>query len=202
VTEAFPISLALSPHGKLYVERMSPDEASRKNELSLRLEEAFAAGSAEGLFALARDEATSDLPSPFLYWRDLGRLFLTRVCGLPEGAESGAAIPAIPPPGDDLQALTEAAPAMKGAEYLSADLLESLWREMESHFQGAAGKFKGGLRAYIAAEYPTWHTVGRVCFHLAENKKALRVFEWVIFMVLEFRQHAGEHLQSQILLVA
>jgi non-specific serine/threonine protein kinase len=61
---------------------------------------------------------------------------------------------------------------MKGAEYLSPDLLEVLWREMETHFQRGVKDSKGTLKSYVAAHYPTWHTIGRVCFHLAENKRS------------------------------
>ena len=172
MTDRILLSLVLSPHGKLYVERAGTEEALRKSELSLRLEEAFAAGSARGLFALAGAEATADLPSPFPYWRDLGRLFLTRVCGLPDGEDSVATLPPIPPPGEELQALALAAPAMKGGEYLTVEVLGVLWREMDSWLRSDLKGFRNNLKAYIAEEFPTWHTVGRVCFHLAENKRS------------------------------
>jgi len=172
VTEPILLSLALSPHGQLYVERTGAEATVRSSELSLRLDEAFAAGSARGLLALAGDETIPDLPSPFPYWRDLGRLFLTRVCGLPEGDDTAAALPPIPPPGEELRSLALAAPSMKGGEYLKVELLGALWREMESYFRSDLKDFKNGLKAYIADEYPTWHTVGRVCFHLAENKRS------------------------------
>ena len=58
---------------------------------------------------------------------------------------------------------------MRGAEYLSAQILQDIRSSLDDwvclQIQAA-----GGLDALLAKSAPQWHQVGRVCFHLAENK--------------------------------
>lgn len=167
---AHTLSLALSPHGNLYLHQQD-DEGGNLDESSLsRIKEGFEKSPGKGLFVLAGDEVTSHLSPVFSYFRELGRRYLTEVCRLPE--DGTGQIPVIPPPVTDLEALSLSPPLMRGAEYLSTSVLESLWREMDQVFREDAASLPGGVKAYIAARYPRWHMVGRVCFHLAENKSS------------------------------
>jgi non-specific serine/threonine protein kinase len=58
---------------------------------------------------------------------------------------------------------------MRGGKFLSLSLLEKLWQEFgdlviqESRVTG--------LSAWLKSRNPLWHTVGRVTFHLADNKR-------------------------------
>ena len=58
---------------------------------------------------------------------------------------------------------------MEGGEYLSADLLQRLWEQLDAWVQDAAAS-AGGVAALLRARAPRWRQVGRVCFHLAENR--------------------------------
>jgi len=58
---------------------------------------------------------------------------------------------------------------MQGAEYLSATVLQDLRSLLDSWVCEQIQVF-GGLDAFLAKKAPHWHQVGRVCFHLAENK--------------------------------
>lgn len=162
------LSLALSPHGKLYLHQ-EPDEGGSLDESSRnRIKEGFEKSSGRGLLVLAGDEITSHLSPIFSYFRDIGRRYLTEVCRLPE--DGAGHIPEIPPPRSDLETLSLSPPLMRGAEYLNTGVLEALWTEMDQGFREEAASLPGGMKAYIGARYPRWHMVGRVCFHLAENK--------------------------------
>ncbi|MEJ2612790.1 MAG: DEAD/DEAH box helicase [Candidatus Thiodiazotropha sp.] len=65
--------------------------------------------------------------------------------------------------------LLMSAPPMRGAEYLSAPVLQEI-RSLLDHWVCEQIRSHGGLDALLAKKAPQWHQVGRVCFHLAENK--------------------------------
>ena len=62
------------------------------------------------------------------------------------------------------------APPMQGAEYLTAEVLPKLWTSLDDWVRREASA-AGGLEAFLKNRAPLWRQVGRVCFHLAENRK-------------------------------
>jgi non-specific serine/threonine protein kinase len=76
-----------------------------------------------------------------------------------------------PPADEELLRLAQAAPPMRGLEYLDAHLLERLWRELAAMAADQAAKCKQGPAAFLSQIDPLFHQVGRVTFHLAENKR-------------------------------
>jgi hypothetical protein len=58
---------------------------------------------------------------------------------------------------------------MVGGEYLSVETLRSIWATLEAWVLGQI-KAEGALKRFLQTRAPKWHQVGRVCFHLAENK--------------------------------
>jgi len=58
---------------------------------------------------------------------------------------------------------------LEGGEYLSAHALQEI-RSSLDHWVCMQIKAAGGLNTLLAKKAPQWHQVGRVCFHLAENK--------------------------------
>ena len=65
----------------------------------------------------------------------------------------------------------ETAPPMKGLEYLNSLVLARLWDELDAHVHAAIARDPGGAAAYLKSCNPLWNAVGRVTFHLAENKR-------------------------------
>ncbi len=63
-----------------------------------------------------------------------------------------------------------AAPPMLGAEYLDADVLAAAWASLLAEVQRELAAFPGPVADYLHAKSPLWNAVGRVHFHLAENK--------------------------------
>jgi superfamily II DNA or RNA helicase len=168
---ATALSLAMSPQGRLYLDSLggSSEESNIFNENSRnRIKEGFEKNQGLGLLVLAGDEITSPLPPVFSYFREIGLRYLTEVCRLPE--DDANQLPKMTSPRNYLEALSQSPPLMRGAEYLNADVLEALWREMDEAFREEAMNFSEGVKSYIQTRYPRWHMVGRVCFHLAENK--------------------------------
>ncbi len=53
---------------------------------------------------------------------------------------------------------------------LRASVLEALWQELDASVREEIQR-QGSLAAFLEAKAPRWHQVGRVCFHLAENRR-------------------------------
>ena len=60
---------------------------------------------------------------------------------------------------------------MRGLEYLNGAVLARLWDELDAHVRAAIAQAPGGAVAYLKSCNPVWNAVGRVTFHLAENKR-------------------------------
>lgn len=161
------VTVALSPQGRVY---LLPQAAAIVSE---PIKSAFACGGEHGLLHLGLSEIATELPPDLGYWRDFSRLFFARLCGLPGLSEVGPddAVD-LPPPLEELERLAGAAPPMVGAEYLSADVLAGIWEALRGAFQDELGKSGGRVQPFFERHGPAWNLVGRVCFHLAENKRS------------------------------
>jgi len=131
------------------------------------------------LLQLGAGEVSTSLPPAFGFWRDFGSRFVTALCAQPDAAsaEPGRSAHrsislAIAPPSDtDLDAIAAAAPPMTGAEYLTPDVLRGLWVALDRAFTARLTHAQTSVQDVLRAFNPAWHTVGRVHFHLAENRK-------------------------------
>jgi len=135
-----------------------------------RLTEAFAASGARGLELLASALLHEPLPPTFGFWRGLARRYFTALCHNPN-LDDAADLSVARPGENDWLALAETAPPMKGLEYLNGAVLARLWGELEAHTRSQIALTQGGATAYLKSCNPTWNAVGRVTFHLAENKR-------------------------------
>ena len=164
--------LSLSPHGRLYVEGVPDQDAASVSEVvSKRLGEAFAQDTAHGLLHLATVELESNLPAAFSFARDWGRAYLTQLCHRPETGNDAQPWFIPPPPVEERTAMALTAPPMRGAEYLNADVLEAWWLELDALVQQEVESAGKSVQKFLEKRNPLWRMVGRVTFHLAENKR-------------------------------
>jgi non-specific serine/threonine protein kinase len=162
------ITLFITPHGRLQVEPDAECLPAVPESTAEQLGEGFTRSNAEGLLLLASQE--QHLPSVLAFWRGVTGLYFQAVCQLGEG--NLAQWTAVPAPGDEqLVQLAAAAPPMRGLEFLNVYLLRSLWAELAKAAAGHAEAFPGGPAAFLRTVNPLWHLLGRVTFHLAENKR-------------------------------
>jgi len=91
----------------------------------------------------------------------MGRLFFTRLCQTKDVAK----VPLLT--ADEKAAIIASAPPFPGIEHLTAELLDRWWQDLATHITQIATQ---GVEAWLREECPAWHVVGRVTFHLAENK--------------------------------
>jgi len=160
-----PSALRLTPSGHLHVQTAGPGEAPPALARALA---AFQLTEAAGLFELAAHPASGGLPPVLAYWRDLAGRCLHLRCLTPAGDLAPQPLP--PPDGAEMAELLLGAPPMPGGEYLTAEVLARMWVSLDEYVLAEAAA-AGGLEALLKKRAPLWRQVGRVCFHLAENRK-------------------------------
>ncbi|HEY7154892.1 MAG TPA: DEAD/DEAH box helicase [Gemmataceae bacterium] len=164
------LTLLITPGGQLRIAHDPESVSDVSDEAEQALEKAFGESSAEGLLLLASRELAQELPVALVFWRSLARQFFQAVCQLGEEAfqkwQSVAA-----PSEAELALLAAEAPPMRGLEYLNAGLLQTLWNELRELGAARAAEFPEGPAAWLRSVNPLWHLLGRVTFHLAENKR-------------------------------
>jgi len=143
------VFLRLTPLGHLVLEADDP-----------QLAKAFSKGPGFGLLYLGAGRAEPVYPPAILWWRDYARRYVSALCH-----QANARVP--PLSDADLASLVLTAPMMPGAEYLTVDVLRSLWNEIGTAVEQSAGE---DLQGFLTALNPAWSLVGRVHFNLAENR--------------------------------
>ena len=125
----------------------------------------------EQLFALgaARERNPGSIEQ---FWAGLAEACIRELCHAanpddPSSTEAEA-LSHLPLPDEAGQWLA-LAPPMPGGEYLSHEVLGDIWEKLLS-WCAARVREKGGLSPFLRQAAPKWQQVGRVFFHLAENK--------------------------------
>ncbi len=163
--------LGLTPHGLLLVEGGEPPSPWLDLETGRRVALAFAESPARGLLHLGTKELNTALPAAAAWWRELSRRLLTQLCHLPDLEQARVIAPVLPPSVAELSVLADTAPPMRGGEYLSVDRLAQLWSGLDELVRGEIARHPQGAGAWLKESHPLWRMVGRVTFHLAENKR-------------------------------
>ena len=164
---ATSVALQLSPRGNLLALQQA-DAPLLADKTGAEIEQAFSRGAGHGLLLLGTACIGHVLPPVWGWWRDFSASYVTALCALPEAGESYA-VPL--PAASQLQARVVDAPPMQGAEYLSSDVLASLWQGMDAALAIELAESALPLQEFLKTRHPIWNTVGRVHFNLAENRK-------------------------------
>lgn len=143
----------ITPEGTLHTE--GPAIQSHEKRL------AQADSSSALLTLLATQFLTLELPQEWRWLRDLAKQFITRLC------QTRDPLTAASPAASEWSTFILSAPPMPGVEHLSPEVLTRWWQDLATWIQGCATQ---GVEAWLREECPAWHVVGRVTFHLAENK--------------------------------
>jgi superfamily II DNA or RNA helicase len=158
--------LTITPAGHLLVRDSATEASDRKVPAALL--DAYANSPARGMLDSASKEAA--LPASFEFARSISRMYLAALSRA-VFAEPGGAVPEVPPPMDELGRAVLQAPPMTGLEYLDADILAQWWRDLDALVRDEIANDPGGAQEYLRRRDPRWGAVGRVTFHLAENKR-------------------------------
>ncbi|MDR3111474.1 MAG: DEAD/DEAH box helicase [Planctomycetaceae bacterium] len=172
------MQLRISPAGHPIIES-DDDNLAAVTPIEKRVLAAFVGdggGYPRVLLHLATVELNSVLSAEFDFLRSFGKNYITRLCHLPELASAGdkliTDIPAVSPPSAaDFEFSLMNVPPIVGCEYLTADALSEWWIELDSLVHTLVANHAAGAVDWIRKQNPVWRTVGRITFHLAENKR-------------------------------
>jgi superfamily II DNA or RNA helicase len=163
------VILTLTPSGHLVM--IARDASTNDAVAPFRAEavkQAFTISPDAGIMSLAGGKSASDWPLSWMFWRDFGTRYLTLLC---QTQPSALRLEPIPPL--DTTALTHLIldiPPMPGAEYCTIDVLACIWNKLDVWALDSIARNTDGLTGFLLQHAPLWRQVGRVCFHLAENK--------------------------------
>jgi non-specific serine/threonine protein kinase len=160
------LSVALSPQGHLHVGAPAGSDLGPPYR---EIAKHFERGDGHGVFRLGASQPATDLPAGLSFWRDVGRAFVVRLCATEE-LEALRERVEVEVPLDELTALAASAPPMTGGEYLTPTVLTDLCARMAAAVREDLSTWDGTVEAFLRQASPAWSVVGRVCFHLAENK--------------------------------
>ena len=104
------------------------------------------------------------------FWRAYAGMFAEKIRMTPELEQAREKI-TVPLSSDETRSVFDSAPLMNGAEYLNAGLLENVWDGLNRCFAEGVRHYKGTVEEFIRSYSPNVHLIGRVYFHLVENKK-------------------------------
>ena len=160
------------PSGALLAES-TPGDEEPEDGLSVaaraRLLHAFARGPGHALLDLGTTEIDAALSPPLAFLRDLGCAFVTRLCAMPDLEERRERVEVDCPP-DERTRLAAAVPPMDGGEYVDVDWITARWNDLNRAFADEIRGHRGPVAEWLQARHASWHVVGKVCLHLAENR--------------------------------
>ncbi len=158
--------IQLTPGGRLALISDSA-RTSKQGRIFAPFESAWESDWREGLFSLATQNGATAHSSTMRFWGRLTAEYLTRLCHIPTDSQPDPALP--PPEPQILQQWTESAPPMAGGEYLSSQVIIRIWTDLGQWIKTTT-QADGGLEQFLRKRASRWNQVGRVTFHLAENK--------------------------------
>ncbi len=133
------LALGVTPSGHLYLETVPRPSGRLAPTVVAAIREAFERGVGSGLLHLAAaelaDNLANTLPPSLAFGRELGYIFMTRLCASADLANAWTTLE-LPLPRAELTNLLAGAPLMNGAEYINQDCLELWWNELQLAVQG------------------------------------------------------------------
>lgn len=137
-------------------------QGEAENTTDRALVEAWAKSEAAGMAWLCMEGLTLPVEPSLAWLRAWAQRFFARLCQTRDVAATEV------PDEASRQVFAQAVPPMPGAEYVTEELLARLWNELRAHIATEAGD---ALDTWLHRRGDLWHLVGRVTFHLAENKR-------------------------------
>ncbi len=161
----------IMPDGSLQLERVSvPGRMSKPQSLLQNtIDDHYSEPSGSWLLLLGFSNTKIPLSSSLTYWRKFAGSFIHKLSLTPDIEELRGEI-AISLTDDEIVSLLESAPLMAGGEYLDQDVLVAMWDELHQIFNRKITDYDGSIEEFVKEYSPDVHLVGRIYFHLVENK--------------------------------
>lgn len=150
-----------------------------------------------GLFQLLQKEKCSDSET---YFKKLLQDLLERVSNTSEQQDLSVLLKKIRPTQEELQQKALESPPMKGGEFITGEFLKKILLEFEDVLQQKFHQFSGSWLDFLRSCSTSWADIGKVVFHLAENKGdqiELYPFAFLATFVIRVENGSSKHLTLQ-----
>ncbi|CAO5674108.1 MAG: RNA polymerase-associated protein RapA [Holosporales bacterium] len=160
------LALSLSLEGNLNLDpRFCIDT---KNALELKIQQLFLKNSVDALLHLSATKEDVSSYESLAYFVYVSTRFLeSKRDDIAQGNNELTCVPFIE---NDWHEYLMQSPPMLGAEYLNIDVFQTLWHQLNTLLNDTLKKSSLSFSHYLTSINPHWQKIGRVCFHLAENK--------------------------------
>jgi superfamily II DNA or RNA helicase len=165
------LQAVIMPDGTLHLEWVSVVGKINRQLSTLQNEiyEQFSESPDSWLFLLGFYSEKSQLSPSLSFWRRFSGLFIHKLILTPNIEEQRSEV-TIPLAEEELLKLVETAPLMTGGEYLDAEVVFVLWNALQEVFSQMIEAYAGTVEELVKEYSPDVHLVGRIYFHLVENK--------------------------------
>jgi non-specific serine/threonine protein kinase len=160
------MTLALSSVEKLHFDIENPNKTAKSKKI-LDILSVFNKNEAEGLFLLANSTADDSWNASLFFLKDFASVYVKTLCHQNKQRQSN--ILPLPITNKELAELANKAPIIADTLFFDSKKLQSLWQAMND-YATSASKIQS-IDNFIATYLPNWQKVGRICFHLVENKQ-------------------------------
>ncbi len=174
------LNAVVIPNGSIQLEWTESSKSINKSRLLLQKElyKRFISDTDSWLLFLGFSDPEVSLSESLDFWREFARLFAWKLSRTPD-LERRCEQVDVAITTEETERHLEQAPLMIGAEYLSTELLANIWAGLKTDFYNAIESYDGSVTNFIKTYSPNVHLVGRVFFHLVENKDNARPFAFL-----------------------
>ncbi len=162
----------IMPDGGIQLEWLSSEERIDKSRQLLEKEifRRFGEEKYSAFLFLGFGDKSIPLSDSLDFWRGFAGLFAKKISLTPDLEQIRRNMQISLSSGQAL-AILDSAPPMTGGEYLSIGLLENVWQGLNRCFAEGVKSYPGTVEEFIRSYSPNVHLVGRVYFHMVENKR-------------------------------
>ncbi len=160
------------PGGDVQLELTPTEERIPKSRqlLEKEISRRFIEDKDSAFLFLGFSDKSIQLSDSLNFWRAFAGIFAEKLRVTPDLEQMRESLTVSLSPAET-QSVVDSAPLMTGAEYLNTGLLEKIWDGLNRCFSVGLRQYKGTAQEFIRSYSPNVHLIGRVYFHLVENRK-------------------------------
>ena len=188
--------VVVMPNGSLQLEWADTKDAIHESSSLVQkdIRERFKTDDDSWLLVLGFSDQQVYLSPSLDYWRGFAGTFTKKLTRIPDLEILRHKVELLIEE-DELRTHLDQAPLMIGSEYINAQLLEDVWTRLNKAFSTAIKSYKGSVEDFIRTYSPNARLVGRVFFHLVENRDDEYPFAFMATYTTRLnRQGRSKHL--------
>ncbi len=174
------LTVSVTPERTLLPEWTDADEKISEKTAGIQndIYETYTRDAGSWLFYLGFSAQNTELSASINYFIQFSGLFIQKLSRIPDLETLRHAVQ-VTISEDELARIVESAPMITGAEYIDANMMAGLWKELGQTFSALIQKHKKNVESFFTALSPDVHLAGRVFFHLVENKNGALPFAFM-----------------------